>query len=275
MSSVFVEAHRSTARSSDVARRFVEFVRQPRIRGLREGMQTMDGSGGAGYARPMSTTPVWGSRNAALAALGLNVVVLGTITLIVATLDLVPDGVSDTLADFSQTLARISTLGIWIGALGFLPWLNATYARARAVAPSRALEEQWRIGPIAGWFIPFLNLVRPYRAVRVLDEALDPDEVPAPPPRIADAGATYRVAPPLVLPERRTAKSAPVTVWWALWLGRMASGFVFAKLSPHPSNLVTALHDLVLFSAAVAAWLVVWRISARLAEVERRRAALA
>jgi hypothetical protein len=236
-------------------------------------VETTDMIGNAGNVSPRPSS-VWGSRNAALVVLGFNVLVLGSLTCVTAAIDFVPPGVSEHLLDTSETLVHLASLGLWVGALGFLPWLKATYARAREVAPTPALEEQWRAGPIAGFFIPIVNLVRPYRAVHVLNEALDPDDVPAPAPRMAEAGATSREPAPVVVVERRRAKEAPVALWWSLWLGRLASSVVL-NLSGSRSNVHVALHNLVVLSAATAAWVVVWRISRRLEEVERRRAALA
>lgn len=226
-----------------------------------------------GYAGPMSPKPtsVWGSRNAALAALGLNVVVDGLLTFVVAAIDFAPAEVEDLLVNVSGKLAAISTLGVWLGALGFLPWLKATYVRARELVPSPALDEELRRGPVVGFFIPFLNLVRPYRAVRVLNDTLDPDHVPPPAPRMMETNALYREPAAVMTLDLRSAKSAPVAVWWALWIARAIVPFV-VKLTGPASNLKIAFQNGVVFAAAVAAFVVVWRISNRLAEVERRQA---
>jgi hypothetical protein len=222
-------------------------------------------------ARP---TTFWGSRNAALAALGFNVLVDGLLTVIVGVIDFVPEGMDELLADASAKLAPFSTLGLWIGALGFLPWLKATYARARAVTESPALEEEWNRGPVAGFFIPFVNLVRPYNAVKVLDEALDPDLVPEPPPERVETGALYRdAAAAFTQPVLKAVKHAPVGLWWTLWIGRVVVQLA-TRVACTATNLTIALQNGVVFGAALAAFVVIWRISERLREVERRRAVL-
>lgn len=218
-------------------------------------------------------TSVWGSRNAALAAIGLNVLVDGLLTVLVAAIDFAPEGTDELLVDVSGKLAVLSNLGIWIGALGFLPWLKATYVRARAVTESPALEEEWRRGPVGGFFIPFVNLVRPYNAVKALDEALDPDLVPAPAPQRVETGALYRdAAAAFTSPVLKAVKHAPVGLWWALWLGRVVVQIV-VRVSGPETNMKIALQDSVVFGAALAAFVVIWRISERLREVERRHAA--
>jgi len=216
---------------------------------------------------------VWGSRNAALAALGFNVVVDGLLTVVVAGTDFAPEGLDELMVDVSSKLAALSSLGLFIGALGFLPWLKTTYVRARAVTESPALEEQWRRGPVTGFFIPFVNLVRPYTAVKVLDEALDPDLVPEPPPQRVETVAFYRdAAATFTSPVLKAVKHAPVGVWWALWIGRLVVN-LFSKLAGSPTNMKIAFQNGVIFGAGLAAFVVVWRISERLREVERRHAA--
>lgn len=217
---------------------------------------------------------VWGSRNAALAAIGLNVVIDGLMTVIVAAIDFAPEGTDQLLVDASGKLALFSSVGMWIGALGFLPWLKATYTRARAVTESPALEEEWRRGPVVGFFIPFVNLVRPYKALKVLDDALDPDLVPEPPPERVETGALYRdAAAAFTTPVLRAVKHAPVGLWWALWIGRLVAHVAVSASGP-ASNLKIALQNGVVFGAALAALVVIWRISERLREVERRHALL-
>ncbi len=153
------------------------------------------------------------------------------------------------------------------------PWLKATYARARAVTESPALEEEWRRGPVVGFFIPFVNLVRPYNVVKVLDEALDPDLVPEPAPKRVETGALYRdAAAELTSPVLKAVKHAPVGLWWALWIGRVVVQ-IAVSVSGHPTNMKIALQNGVVFGAALAAFVVIWRISERLREVERRHAA--
>ncbi len=218
----------------------------------------------------------WGSRNAALAAIGLNVLVDGVLTIIVAVIDFVPEELADFLVDLSGKLAIVSSLGIWIGALGFLPWLKGSYARARAVTESPALETHWQRGTIVGFFIPFLNLVRPYQVVRTLDEALDPELVPEAPAQRVEKNALYRDAAAVFTTHAsRTVKHAPVALWWTLWIGRMVAPMLVRVSGLAGNNIAIALQNGTVFAAALAALVVIWRISERLNEVERRRDAWA
>lgn len=219
------------------------------------------------------TSSGWGSRNHALAALGLNVVLLGALAVMVAIIDFVPLEIGEAIVELSNGIASLSFLATIIGALGFLPWLSKTYERASQVASTPELEAERRKGPVAGFFLPFLNFVRPYQAVRALDAALDPDRVPPPPVRLAqDSVASYRDPAPVVMHERRAIPSAPVGLWWTLWIARALGSFATKTTQ---SNGIVASYDALVCAAAVAACVVVWRISARLDEVERRQRVLA
>lgn len=212
-------------------------------------------------------TGLWGTRTPALVALGFNALLCGTFAMLTAA------GLADRETD--KTLREVggvlSGCGMVFGALTFLPWLKVTYARARAIAPG--LEKEWRRGPVMGFFIPLLHFVRPYQSVAALNAALDPELVPSPPPERVNAVALYRdSAVAFTSPASTLAKAAPVRLWWALWLGRIAAYYA-ARLSGS-GNLMFALVHTLESAAALAAMVVVWRISERLREVERRRAAL-
>lgn len=213
----------------------------------------------------------WGGANLALGALGLNVVILAALSVTVVLVDLVPDGAAQSMVDLSTRLAWLSSLARWIGALGFLPWLSRAYRRAVAAVQSYALQEEHRKGPVVGFFIPFLNFVRPYRAVKVLDESLEPSEFPLPPPALTPGTGTYREPARLEIQAVRSTPHAPVGLWWALWITSTFTGF-YSRIDKTPSNLLIGAFDLVPCAAAVACCFVILRLTARLEEVERRKA---
>jgi hypothetical protein len=235
----------------------------------------------------------------ALIALGANAALAGVVAVVVIAIEFLPRQ-AEALAASSQQLARLSTPLLCVGALAFLPWLKATYRQAYSLIPNADLGHQLRRGPVMSFFVPFLNLVWPYQAVRALNAALDPDRVPAPAPRLApDAPATYRDAP-VEQAARRPAPPAPVRLWWALWIARPAVVLVLngaraarvvsatmnrAEMQASPAlsgddfllpgaNFFVAFQHAAVCAAAIAAFVVVARISARLAEVARRLSAL-
>lgn len=213
----------------------------------------------------------WGGANLALAALGLNVVILAALSVTVFLVDIVPDAAAQPMADLSSRLAGLSGVARWVGALGFLPWLSHAYRRALVVVQSYALQEEHRKGPVVGFFIPFLNFVRPYRAVKVLDESLEPSAIPLPPPQLEPGTGTYREPARLEIPTMRATPHAPVGVWWGLWIASTFTS-MYSRIDKHPSNFLIGAFDLVPFAAAVACCLVILRVTARLEEVERRTA---
>jgi hypothetical protein len=214
----------------------------------------------------------WGSRNLALVALGLNVVLTGAGAIATAGIVFVPS-LENEFASLSRELADFETLALLVGGLFFLPWLHVTYRRARELASTHELEEQWSRGPVVGFFIPILNFWRPYQALRALDRALDPSRVPLAPIRMAETATTYREPAAVAIPDLRAAPSAPVYLWWTLWLLRSFGRLVVRGLGVE-NNIAIALWNFVPCAAAVMACVLVLRIAARLAEVERRRAAL-
>jgi len=235
----------------------------------------------------------------ALIALGANAALAGVLALVLMGIELLPRQ-AEALAASCQPVAWLSTPLLCLGALAFLPWLKATYREAYRLVPNADLAHQLRRGPVFSFFVPFLNLVWPYQAVRALDAALDPDRVPDPTPRPAqDASASYRDAP-VERVARYPAPPAPVRLWWALVIARPAVALVLngaraawvvsetmnrADMQAAPAlsrsglllpgaNFFVAFQQAAVCAAAIAAFVVVSRISARLAEVARRFNAL-
>lgn len=97
-------------------------------------------------------------------------------------------------------------------AILFLVWLyRASSNLAPLGATSQTISPGWAVG---WWFIPFMNLVRPYQAVREIWQLSEP-------PR--DAAAT---APPAA---RRGA--AWLGWWWAGWLVSNIGGVILTRIS--------------------------------------------
>lgn len=86
-----------------------------------------------------------------------------------------------------EGLLAIFTLVTYLGAvITYLRWLHLAVRHAEALDIKVGATPGWAVGY---WFIPFVNLVRPYRVVRALADGLE-----------------------------RGPSSAPVGLWWTLWL---------------------------------------------------------
>jgi hypothetical protein len=120
-------------------------------------------------------------------------------------------------------LAYALGMALWFGAMlvsaiAFLLWLHRAYVAAAALNAAPTTETAG--GAVLSFFIPILNLVRPYRAVAALLQNLDPAGMPEPtvtPHQAPEVGVGYRdnaghihVAIPT--------PPAPITAWWSLWL---------------------------------------------------------
>lgn len=102
-----------------------------------------------------------------------------------------------------ETLIYLATI------VFFLIWLYRAYYNLRAFDRSRRLNYSpgWAVG---SFFIPFVNLVVPYRAVKeVWQKSGSPDE-----------GLIFEPSPPAWFP-----------IWWAFWLLASFAGRISMRLS--------------------------------------------
>jgi hypothetical protein len=123
----------------------------------------------------------------------------------------------------------------------FCVWLYRAYDNLRAFKPASRLEYSpgWAVG---SFFVPFINLVLPYRAVReVWQKSTSPDQA-----HLSEPG------PPATFP-----------IWWAFWLLAAFSGNISMRMSfnervPESTATVVSIVASGLFIiAALLAYLVV------------------
>jgi hypothetical protein len=146
--------------------------------------------------------------------------------------------------DLTVTLGRIELAGQVVTGIAWFVWLHRAVANVRAVGGQTAFTPGWAVG---WWFIPFANLVQPYRILRSLLNRLD-------------APSTGLVA-----------------YWWGCYL---TAGFLGTVASlQRPANLndlrifaATFLGlDLIRAAAAVLAVLLVREIEQRIERTARAR----
>jgi hypothetical protein len=100
--------------------------------------------------------------------------------------------------DWVRAAAVIVLLGLIAGAACFIPWFHRAYKNLSTWHATR-FRSGWAIG---GWFVPFLNLVRPYQIAKELASFSGPSE--------------------------RTPTNA-LPVWWALVIiGAVGNRFIFS-----------------------------------------------
>jgi hypothetical protein len=146
----------------------------------------------------------------------------------------------------AQTIVYLTTTIL------YLCWLSRSYRNLRALSAWRLqYPSGWAVG---GWFVPFLNLVRPYKIVReTWWVSAYPEQADA-----AGAGFTPR-------------GNALIGFWWAAYLIMGFFGQIVFRLTltaDSPGELIAvsyvgALADLVSMLAAVLALAVVNSISSR------------
>jgi len=123
----------------------------------------------------------------------------------------------------------------------FLVWLYRAYANLRAFNPSRRLDHSpgWAVG---SFFVPFINLVVPYRAVKeVWQKSGPPDEELLSEPN-----------PPATFP-----------IWWLFWLLSSIVGNISLRVSfnenvpERTATMISIAAGVLSIIAAVFAYLVV------------------
>jgi hypothetical protein len=147
--------------------------------------------------------------------------------------------------DLTQTLARLELAGSVLTGIAWFVWLHRGVANARSLGVQTAATPGWSVG---WWFIPFANLVKPYRILRSL------------------FGGVV------------SGSSTIVGFWWGCYL---LAGLVgnFAALQ-HPETLAALrvyagsflLTDVLRVAAAILAALMVWRIDEGTESFARTRA---
>jgi membrane protease YdiL (CAAX protease family) len=151
-------------------------------------------------------------------------------------------------------LALLSVMIYLTTVVFFLMWLYRAYGNLRAFDPSRPLDHSpgWAVG---SFFIPFVNLVIPYRAVKETWQKSGPP----------DEALLSEPAPPATFP-----------VWWLFWLLSCIAGNISMRASfnenvPESTAMIIAtVADGLSILAALFAYLVVDAIDKRQEETSAR-----
>lgn len=136
----------------------------------------------------------------------------------------------------------------------FLMWLHRSYSNLRAFNPSTPLDHSpgWAVG---SFFIPFVNLAVPYRAVKEVWQKSWP----------ADEVLLYAPSPPATFP-----------VWWTFWLlscfaGNISMRLAFNEKVPESTTTIVSIMASGLHIVAAAfAYLVVDAIDKRQEETSKK-----
>jgi hypothetical protein len=178
-------------------------------------------------------------------------------------------------SDSMVAAAAVVQLALLVAtAVLFLRWLHRTSATARMLG---ALLLHSPKDAVWAFFIPFVNLRRPYEVLKnVHDALLDPSLPEAQAMMVADGAGGYRSVqvqappPPIALP------AAAVGAWWGTYClsgfiangaSRMNDSTLADIASRNVGTMISACFDIV---SAVLAILVVRGVTARLSERYRR-----
>ena len=164
-------------------------------------------------------------------------------------------GVSQAEADANDarqgTVAIAQILILIVAGVSFLVWFHRAHKNLPALgAAGLDYSPGWAVG---GFFVPFLNLYRPFQVMREIWKASDP--------HTTDSGSW------------RTAPSSPlVSLWWAFFLISGAAGYLLVTLGGRDTSTVEGvltmsraalLSDILNIPDAVLAILLVRTITSR------------
>jgi len=147
-----------------------------------------------------------------------------------------------------QVIASLQAFAYIVTAILFLVWIHRVYLNLSALgAFNLTYSPGWAVG---GFFVPFLNLVRPFQVVKEIWRASDPDEY-----------------------AWRQARTSPlVGLWWISFLGTALIGRIVAMLGNQAGTTLNSLlnatraamfNDAFDAAAAVPAIILVWSINKR------------
>lgn len=166
-----------------------------------------------------------------------------------------------TVGDFGL---KVPYAPILVGAIAFLSWLSAAVRDVHRTKVDPSFS--WTAGQAVGaFFIPLLNLVKPYHAMRELRAASDPTRFPEV-VRVPTDAASYRT-PALVEIVAPRIPTPPIGLWWALWIGDRFFPAVFGK---NPTLVQLFVIELVDAAAAFSCLVVIVSMNARIIEQRRR-----
>ncbi len=177
-----------------------------------------------------------------------------------------PGGVMQTaVLALAVTTGGLYTLLIITTIVVFLVWENRAHKNLRALGVANAeYSSGWAIG---SWFVPFANLVVPFRAVREIWWKSDPDTVP----QSADGGGYNAFA-------HFQGSVSLLTGWWTFWIISNLVSNASTRLSWRASDLsqhviaewLSIFAAILSIIAAVLAINVVRGINARQEERHKR-----
>jgi hypothetical protein len=115
------------------------------------------------------------------------------------------------------TVAIFGLIALIATAVVFLIWENRVYKNLPALgAPRPDFSSGWVVG---SWFVPFLNLVRPYQIVKYIQDKSDPETV--------SVGGGYYAA----------GGNITLKAWWGFWLASNIVDRFFTRIYRNAEKL--------------------------------------
>jgi hypothetical protein len=180
-----------------------------------------------------------------------------------------PGGVTQAAVEMlTLSLVFFGVIGYIITVVAFLIWMHRSYSNLEPLGiRNPEYSPTWAVGC---WFVPFMNLVRPYNMIKEIWDRSDPDKVETEGTPSASALEMTQIATPMF------------GLWWGVWIISNVFTNVSARYTLRANSLqqfvVTFWSDIVssvfTIAAAILAIGVVRAISARQEERYKRMASV-
>ena len=180
-----------------------------------------------------------------------------------------PGGVTQAAVEMlTLGLGFFAVIGYIITVITFLIWMHQSYSNLKPLGiRNTEYSSAWAVG---SWFVPFMNLVRPYNIIKEIWDRSDPDKVETEATPSASTLEMTQIATPMF------------GVWWAFWIISNVFTNVSARYTLRANSLqqfvVTFWSEIIssVFTivAAILAIGVVRAVSARQEERYQRMSAI-
>jgi len=159
--------------------------------------------------------------------------------------------------DRAASIALVWLAVYIITAIAWVTWYKRMYANLPALGAKHIrFTPGWAVG---GWFVPFLNLVRPYEIAQELWSGSAPSPEPPPPPPSASirlGGAELEETriekrKQRIRTRARAESSGLVKAWWGCWIGWNAIAVVASKLEGAAMESFNPLMSDAQYAAAI------------------------
>jgi hypothetical protein len=140
--------------------------------------------------------------------------------------------------ELMQKSGSIETLGWLVSGILFLRWVHAAHIAAGLLGRGVTMNRSSASSAVWAYFIPFVNLVRPYENMSTLSWSSDPSDLDLPMVREVHPTPGYReAAVRMVAPTPFAPPRVFIGAWWGAYILMSVGGVAVGFMKPSPNDL--------------------------------------